>query len=138
MNLTIFGQMNGHPIRDFFVSLFTYALIQGAIIGTVLCIACVFIMKHKGYDNLVLWGVLGFFGGLIGLIICLTRPNLKNQSANSQPYGQPYGQPYQPPYGEPYQPPYQPEMQQGVRCNSCGMLNPPEALHCIQCGEKLN
>lgn len=139
MNLTIFVAEELKSMGLFF-ELLPFFLILAAASP----ILCFFIMKKKGYDPII--GVLlGLFLNIIGLFICIcigifTPTPKNNDSEYGQPYEPPYGQPPygQPPYGQPYQPPYQPEMQQqGVRCNSCGMLNPPEAQHCIQCGEKL-
>ena len=63
-----------------------------------------YVMKTKGYQNLGAWYCCGFFLGLIGLIIAVTRPDLTKQPfQNGNPYFNqpPYGQPMQPPYGSP-------------------------------------
>ena len=101
-------------------------------------IICFFIMKKKGYDPII--GVLlGLFLNIIGLFICICigifTPTPKN---NDSEYGQPYEPPYgQPPYGQPMQGQPMMNQPQGVQCASCGMINPPNAQHCMQCGEKL-
>ena len=147
------------------MDLFTYeekaAMVVGLIIGvaiaaTVWGFVIRYIMKTKGYQNLGAWFCCGFFLGIIGLVIAITRPDLKNQPfQNGNPYGNPYGQPMQPPYpnqpyqnGQPMQPPYPPNApygmpnqpmpnQQGVRCQTCGMMNPPGAVFCSGCGNKM-
>ncbi len=142
------------------------AVVVGAIIGvaiaaTVWGFVVRYIMKGKGYQNLGTWFCCGFFLGIIGLVIAITRPDLKNQPfQNGNPYGNPYanpyGQPMQPPYpnqpyqyGQPMQPPYppnapygmpgqpMPDQMQGVRCQTCGMMNPPGAIFCSGCGNKM-
>ena len=68
-----------------------------------------YVMKTKGYQNLGAWYCCGFFLGLIGLIIAVTRPDLTKQPfQNGNPYFNqpPYGQPMQQPYGQPMQQPY--------------------------------
>lgn len=120
----------------------------GVLIGaTIWGFVIRYLMKTKGYQNLGAWFCCGFFLGIIGLIIAVTRPDLTKQPFN--PYMNPYGQPMQPPYppNAPYgmgnqpMPPYpnQPMMNtqpQGVRCQSCGMINQPGTAFCSQCGEK--
>ena len=128
-------------------------LIGSLIAATVFGCVCRYIMKGKGYQSLAGWFCCGFFLGLIGIIICVTRPDLSRPPfQNGNPYGNPYGQPMppygQPPMGQPGQPmpPYgqppmgQPMMNQqpqGIRCNSCGMINVPGTVYCQQCGNKL-
>ena len=56
----------------------------------------------------------------------------------NQPYpNQPMQPPYPPnaPYGMPGQP--MPDQMQGVRCQTCGMMNPPGAIFCSGCGNKM-
>ncbi len=61
-----------------------------------------YVMKNKGYQNLGAWFCCGFFLGIIGLVIAITRPDLRNQPfQNGNPYGSPYGNPYANPYGQP-------------------------------------
>ena len=131
-------------------------LIGVAIAATVWGFVVRYIMKGKGYQNLGTLFCCGFFLGIIGLVIAITRPDLKNQPfQNGNPYANPYGQPMQPPYpnqpyqyGQPMQPPYPPNApygmpgqpmpnQQGVRCQTCGMMNPPGAVFCSGCGNKM-
>ncbi len=117
-----------------------------------------------GYQNLGAWFCCGFFLGIIGLVIAITRPDLRNQPfQNGNPYGSPYGNPYANPYGQPMQPygqpmqgqPYGQPMGQppynsqptpqntipgqmaGVRCQSCGMMNAPGSTFCAGCGNKI-
>ena len=110
------------------MDLFTYeekaAMAVGLIIGvaiaaTVWGFVIRYIMKTKGYQNLGAWFCCGFFLGIIGLVIAITRPDLKNQPfQNGNPYfnQQPYGQPMQQPYGQPMQQPYgQPPMGQPMQ-----------------------
>ncbi len=120
------------------------AVVVGAIIGvaiaaTVWGFVVRYIMKGKGYQNLGAWFCCGFFLGIIGLIIAVTRPDLTKQPFN--PYMNPYGQPMQPPYppNAPYGMPGQPmpDQMQGVRCQTCGMMNPPGAIFCSGCGNKM-
>ena len=135
---------------------FIVSAIIGSLIGcTVMGLVVRYIMKGKGYQNLGTWFCCGFFLGVIGLIIAITRPDLRLPPyPNANPYGQPmypnqqYGQPYQnqqfpnqqypnQQYGQPYQP-QQPYMQpQGVRCQSCGMMNAPGSTFCAGCGNKI-
>ena len=127
-------------------------LIGSLIAATVFGFVCRYIMKGKGYQSLAGWFCCGFFLGLIGIIICVTRPDM---SRPPFPYGNPYGQPPMgqpgqpmPPYGQPMQgqpygqPPMgQPMMNQqpqGIRCNSCGMINQPGTTYCQQCGNKIS
>ena len=116
-------------------------LIGVAIAATVWGFVVRYIMKGKGYQNLGTWFCCGFFLGIIGLVIAITRPDLKNQPfQNGNPYANPYGQPMQPPYppNAPYGMPNQPmPNQQGVRCQTCGMMNPPGAIFCSGCGNKM-
>jgi len=116
-------------------------LIGVAIAATVWGFVVRYIMKGKGYQNLGTWFCCGFFLGIIGLVIAITRPDLKNQPfQNGNPYANPYGQPMQPPYppNAPYGMPGQPmPNQQGVRCQTCGMMNPPGAVFCSGCGNKM-
>ena len=100
------------------MDLFTYeekaAMAVGLIIGvaiaaTVWGFVIRYIMKTKGYQNLGAWFCCGFFLGIIGLVIAITRPDLKNQPFQN---GNPYGSPYANPYGQPMQPPYGQPMQQ--------------------------
>jgi hypothetical protein len=51
-------------------------LVFPAIMATI----CGFIANSKG-RNVVGWACVGFFGGIIGLIICCVMPNLKDQQA---------------------------------------------------------
>ena len=112
------------------MDLFTYeekaAMAVGLIIGvaiaaTVWGFVIRYIMKTKGYQNLGAWFCCGFFLGIIGLVIAITRPDLKSQPfQNGNPYGSPYsnpyGQPMQQPYGQPMQQPYgQPPMGQPMQ-----------------------
>ena len=117
-------------------------LIGVAIAATVWGFVVRYIMKGKGYQNLGTWFCCGFFLGIIGLVIAITRPDLKNQPfQNGNPYANPYGQPMQPPYppNAPYGMPGQPmpDQMQGVRCQTCGMMNPPGAIFCSGCGNKM-
>ncbi|MBO5577439.1 MAG: hypothetical protein J5956_14255 [Ruminococcus sp.] len=144
---------------------FIVSAIIGSLIGcTVMGLVVRYIMKGKGYQNLGTWFCCGFFLGVIGLIIAITRPDLRLPPyPNANPYGQPmnpnqqYGQPYpnqqfpnqQYPnqqYGQPYQNgQYNPQFNQqfaqqpqGVRCQSCGMMNTTGSTFCAGCGNKMN
>ena len=142
---------------------FWVGILIGSLIGcTIWGFVVRYIMKNKGYTNLGTWFVCGFFLGIIGLVIAITRPDLSRPPfPNGNPYGQPpYGQPPygQPPYGQPYpnqqyaqpmmqqyQQPYTQPMQaqptanqpQGVRCQTCGMMNTPGSVFCAGCGNKI-
>ena len=99
--------------------------------GITFGICCRALMKSKGYQNYNLWFFAGFFLGIIGLIICLVMQD-KSRQVPPNNYGQypnqPYGQPYQQPYQQP----------QGVRCQTCGMMNPAGSTFCNGCGNKMN
>lgn len=151
-------------IYDYYDTSFWVGILIGSLIGcTIWGFVVRYIMKNKGYTNLGTWFVCGFFLGIIGLVIAITRPDLRNQPfQNGNPYGSPYGNPYANPYGQPMQPPYpnqpyqngmQPPYppnapygmpnqpmsnQQGVRCQSCGMMNAPGSTFCAGCGNKMN
>ena len=125
------------------MDLFTYeekaAMAVGLIIGvaiaaTVWGFVIRYIMKTKGYQNLGAWFCCGFFLGIIGLVIAITRPDLKNQPFQN---GNPYGSPYANPYGQPMQPPILNE-QNAVLCPHCLELTPNSSQFCIKCGCKLN
>lgn len=113
-----------------FFTLLPFLLIL-AVISPILCMV---IMKRKGYDPYI-WLVLGFFLHIIALFICIIIP--RNDIASAPQYGQPYQPPYPPnaPYGMPNQP--MPDQMQGVRCQTCGMMNPPGAIFCSDCGNKM-
>ena len=81
-----------------------------------------------------MWFCCGFFLGIIGLVIAITRPGLKNQPFQS---GNPYGSPYGNPYGQPMQPPILNE-QNAVTCPHCLELTPNSSQFCIKCGCKSN
>ncbi len=154
-------------IYDYYDTSFWVGILIGCLIGcTVWGFVVRYVMKNKGYQNLGAWFCCGFFLGIIGLVIAITRPDLRNQPfQNGNPYGSPYGNPYANPYGQPMQPygqpmqgqPYgQPPMGQppynsqptpqntipgqmaGVRCQSCGMMNAPGSTFCAGCGNKMN
>ncbi|MBP3792780.1 MAG: hypothetical protein ILA24_01930 [Ruminococcus sp.] len=151
-------------VYDYYDTSFWVGILIGSLIGcTIWGFVVRYIMKNKGYTNLGTWFVCGFFLGIIGLVIAITRPDLRNQPfQNGNPYGSPYGNPYANPYGQPMQPPYpnqpyqngmQPPYppnapygmpnqpmpnQQGVRCQSCGMMNAPGSTFCAGCGNKMN
>ena len=112
-----------------FVTLLPFVLIL-AVLSPILCMV---IMKRKGYSPYI-WLVLGFFLHIIALFICIIIP--RNDIASAPQYGQPMQPPYPPnaPYGMPNQP--MPN-QQGVRCQTCGMMNPPGAIFCSDCGNKM-
>lgn len=98
------------------------SLVTGLLFGYM----CMKIMKKKGQKNPFLWFIVGFFTTWIGLIVCLViQPTTPVNTYAPPPY------PNQPYPNQPYAQP------QGMRCQSCGMLNPPNAKHCIECGEKL-
>ena len=158
-------------IYDYYDTSFWVGILIGCLIGcTVWGFVVRYVMKNKGYQNLGAWFCCGFFLGIIGLVIAITRPDLRNQPfQNGNPYGSPYGNPYANPYGQPMQPygqpmqgqPYgqppmgqppmgqppmgqppmgQPMMNQqpqGIRCNSCGMMNAPDSTFCAGCGNKI-
>ena len=153
-------------IYDYYDTSFWVGILIGCLIGcTVWGFVVRYVMKNKGYQNLGAWFCCGFFLGIIGLVIAITRPDLRNQPfQNGNPYGSPYGNPYANPYGQPMQPygqpmqgqPYgQPPMGQppynsqptpqntipgqmaGVRCQQCGMMNNPGSGFCSACGNKL-
>lgn len=126
----------------------------GVLIGaTIWGFVIRYLMKTKGYQNLGAWFCCGFFLGIIGLIIAVTRPDLKNQPfQNGNPYGSPYanpyGQPMQPPYpnqpyqyGQPMQPPYPPNAPYGMGNqpmppypNQPMMNTQPQGVRCPSCG----
>ncbi len=132
MDAMIFGQISSHPISNFLRDLLVYVLIRVVIVGTVSAVICTVIMKKKGYDNLVTWFFVGFLLGIVGLIICLVMQNKTNTYVQPPYPNQPYAQPIQPPYSQPAQ-----DSAQSIRCTSCGMMNPPNARFCNECGEKL-
>ena len=101
-----------------FVTLLPFVLIL-AVLSPILCKV---IMKRKGYSPYI-WLVLGFFLHIIALFICIIIP--RNDIASAPQYGQPY---------QPQQPYMQP---QGVRCQTCGMMNHPGAIFCSGCGNKM-
>ena len=152
-------------IYDYYDTSFWVGILIGCLIGcTVWGFVVRYVMKNKGYQNLGAWFCCGFFLGIIGLVIAITRPDLRNQPfQNGNPYGSPYGNPYANPYGQPMQPygqpmqgqPYGQPMGQppynsqptpqntipgqmaGVRCQSCGMMNAPDSTFCAGCGNKI-
>ena len=152
-------------IYDYYDTSFWVGILIGCLIGcTVWGFVVRYVMKNKGYQNLGAWFCCGFFLGIIGLVIAITRPDLRNQPfQNGNPYGSPYGNPYANPYGQPMppygqpmqgqpygqpmgQPPYNsqptpqntiPGQMAGVRCQSCGMMNAPDSTFCAGCGNKI-
>lgn len=58
------------------------ALLPAVIIAVVCCLACQRIAKSKGYSE-PLFGAMGFFLGLIGLIIAAVMPNKKKEEASA-------------------------------------------------------
>ena len=125
----MFAYNFGEALGEFAIIAWIF-VIFGFILAFVLGFVCMSIMKKKGYDMPAAWFCCGLFLGVIGLIICLVMQDKTKQMPpynNGQYPNQQYGQPYQQPYQQP----------QGVRCQQCGMLNQPNAQHCIQCGEKL-
>ena len=114
-----------------FVILAWVFAIFGIILSFVLGFVCMNIMKKKGYEMPVAWFLLGMFGGIIGLIICLVMQD-KSRQVPPNNYAQYPNQPYSQPYQQPYQQP------QGVRCQTCGMINPAGSTFCNACGNKMN
>ena len=137
MDLTIFGDdLSGiSHIASFFriISILGIYFLVSFPVG----LFCRTLMKTKGYDGSKGF-LLGFFLSFVGMVICAFMPFQNAETPYQPQYGQPYEPQYgQPPYGQPMQGQPMMNQPQGVQCASCGMINPPNAQHCMQCGEKL-
>lgn len=122
---------------SFWLAMIIYWLVTATIWGFVVRS----IIRSKGYDDLTVWFIIGFFLGFFGLIIALVRPS---QRKPPFPGGNPYGHPPQAnqyPYEQPHfqgQPFPTAQQSQSDRCPFCGMINPPDSAVCSQCGSKMN
>ena len=128
----MFAYNFGEALGEFAIIAWIF-VIFGFILTFVLGFVCMSIMKKKGYDMPAAWFCCGFFLGVIGLVICLVMQDKTKQMPpynNGQYPNQQYGQPYQP--QQPYMQP------QGVRCQSCGMMNAPGSTFRAGCGNKMN
>jgi hypothetical protein len=89
--------------------------IMGLVVSVACSIGSYFIAKKSGRSGAG-YAVLGFFLGIIGLIITLiicrnpAAPPYPQQYQQQQPYYPPQQPPY-PPQQQPYQPPVQPQQQ---------------------------
>ncbi len=103
-------------------AIFVFVFLAGmaAAVG----IICVNIMKKKGYDMLAGWFFIGFFLGLIGLVICLCIEDKTKQIPPS-------------PFEQYVNPKPQYDHENGAQCPQCGMTNPIGARFCNCCGNKL-
>lgn len=132
--------------------------IVGIIVAIVLGFVSRNIVKNKNYPDELNHGFAwGFWLGLIGLIVCLTKPNYFEtiQGRNGQPFNpnmmnmnNPYGYPPQgqngvPPYGNqqygtPMQDPNQfgAQQQQGGWQCTCGKMNDSDSNFCSICGSR--
>jgi uncharacterized iron-regulated membrane protein len=112
-------------------------------------LACAFISanmaRKKGHSYGGFWA-LGFFTGIIGIIVAAVIEDKTKQAYQQPPYGQPpypqppYGQPpyQQPPYGQPpYQQPYQQPAAPAANCPSCGAAVPADSAFCQSCGTRV-
>ena len=141
----------------FFGQTALFVLIIGAFFSvcffTALGLVCKTIMKNKCYDNPGGWFCCGFFLGLLGVVICIVMqdkrrqnppyvqyPNQQvnpNQPYPNQQYAQPTMQQYRQPYAQPMQAQPTANQPQGVRCQTCGMINAQGSTFCSTCGNKL-
>ena len=85
---------------------------------------CAITAHKKGYRFAVVWFFFGLAMSLIALIVCI----MLEDKTKKQPV---------PSFDQYVNPPLQ-NQPQPLQCRSCGSVNPPEALHCIHCGEKLS
>ena len=135
----MFAYNFGEALGEFAIIAWIF-VIFGFILEFVLGFVCMNIMKKKGYNMPAAWFCCGLFLGVIGLVICLVMEDKTKQMPpynNGQYPNQQYGQPYQngqfnPQFNQQFA-----QQPQGVRCQSCGMMNPPDAKTCIQCGKRL-
>lgn len=86
----------------------------------------------------ILWAIIVFFLGIIGLIIWLV---VRPKQIAGVGYGPPV-QPYQAPYQSPYQPPYQPPPSPAAQiCPTCGRpatyIQQYNRWYCYNCGKYL-
>ena len=126
MNLTVFGD-SFVELPDIRVGIILAILAILSAVGLPCGVICRVIMRSKGYAEPFKWFLLGFFLNIIGLIICLVMQDKSRQVPQNN-----YGQYPDQQYGQPYQQP------QGVRCQTCGMINPAGSTFCNACGNKMN
>ena len=89
-------------------------LLIGFLIGVAFAVICVLIANSKG-RNPWLWGILGFFFGLITLIVIAVLPSTRPSGPDGETSGAGSGQ----------------------QCPQCGAENPEESAYCANCGAAL-
>ena len=140
MNLTIFGN-DFSGLNTLFFPIYVIILLINIIwlIGVFACIGVIFvgngvrcrdIALKKGYTNEKAWFFFGFFLTYIATLVCLLLKSRATPVTAAQ-------KPQTPSYERYVNPPLQ-NQPQPLQCRSCGMVNPPDAQRCMQCGEKLS
>lgn len=98
-------------------------IIVGGVLSIGMGVFCAVTANKKGYRFAVVWFFFGLAMSLIALIVCI----MLEDKTKKQPV---------PSFDQYVNPPLQ-NQPQPLQCRSCGMVNPPDAQCCMQCGEKL-